>query len=175
MRCVWGLPGALPPPCALSLLLGPCGAAVRAVRAVRGNRTVQGGSIGPSGAILSDRPGLFYRALPHLYFVYPTTPAPPPTLSHPGVYFPAPSFLMNSRMSDGCALRDLTKQLYVLSALPGQLWIMVLLHVGHELLVDAQDDNHLDAAFAAAAVPSSFSSCSCCCSFPCFFFLNELR
>ena len=40
---------------------------------------------------------------------------------------------------------------------------------------NAQDDNHLDAAFAAAAVPSSFSSCSCCCSFPCFFFLNKLR
>ena len=55
VRCVWGLPGTLPPPCALSLLLGPCGAAVRALRAVRENRTLRSGFIGPYRAILSDR------------------------------------------------------------------------------------------------------------------------
>ena len=52
------------------------------------------------------------------------------------------------------------------------LLLLLLLHL---LLLLLAENSGLcvisaDAAFAAAAVPSSFSRCSCCCSFPCFFF-----
>jgi len=58
--------------------------------------------------------------------------------------------------------------------------LLLLLHLLHLLLLLLAENSGLcvisaDAAFAAAAVPSSFSRCSCCCSFPCFFFSNKLR
>ena len=62
--------------------------------------------------------------------------------------------------------------LHLLLLLLLHLLLLLLLHL---LLLLLAENSGLcvisaDAAFAAAAVPSSFSRCSCCCSFPCFFF-----
>ena len=117
----------------------------------------------------SDTDQIRYSA-PFFFFnqIRPDTARDPPVRDANGWHSPPPKHLPSPCFREGTHW-PIQWLIWLAAHPPG--WQLA----GPQRGPNAQDDNHLDAAFAAAAVPSSFSSCSCCCSFPCFFFLNKLR
>ena len=103
---------------------------------------------------------------PRFFFfnqIRPDTARDPPVRDANGWHSPSPKHLPSPCFRE-CTHWPIQWLIWLAAHPPG--WQLA----GPQRGPNAQDDNHLDAAFAAAAVPSSFSRCSCCCSFPCFFF-----